>query len=110
MRVFFYSLGSIAGMLSVAAVVQAQAGSAATTLQYRSTLADYRAFDDAPVAPWIKANETVGAIGGWRAYAKEARQPPAAAGTAAPTPAGAPEKPAAPGAAPAAHTGHGAKP
>ena len=48
---------------------------AAPALQYRSALADYRKFDDQPVAPWVQVNDTVGQIGGWRVYAKEAREP-----------------------------------
>ncbi len=48
---------------------------AAPALQYRSALADYRKFDDQAVAPWTEVNDTVGKIGGWRVYAKEAREP-----------------------------------
>lgn len=71
-------------------------------LGYRSTFEGYRAFADEKVGSWRDANDTVGRIGGWRAYAKEARQPASA--------------PAAPGGssnsttpAPAAdpHAGHG---
>jgi hypothetical protein len=41
-------------------------------LVYRSTLSNYRRLaEDTPV-PWRQANETVGQIGGWRAYAREA--------------------------------------
>lgn len=44
-------------------------------LNYRSALETYRRLgDDQPVS-WIKANETVNRIGGWRAYAREALQP-----------------------------------
>lgn len=51
------------------------AGIAAPALQYRSALANYRKFDDQPVSPWTQVNDTVGKIGGWRVYAKEAREP-----------------------------------
>lgn len=55
---------------------------AAPLLQYRSAMADYRKFDDQPVAPWTQVNDTVGKIGGWRVYAKEAQKPtPEAADT-----------------------------
>jgi hypothetical protein len=41
-------------------------------LVYRSSLSSYRRLaEDAPL-PWRQANETVGRIGGWRAYAREA--------------------------------------
>lgn len=51
-------------------------------LPYRSAFEGYRPFDDQKLAPWTQSNATVGAIGGWRAYAKEAQgaqdgQPPA---------------------------------
>ena len=51
------------------------ASNAAPALQYQSALANYRKFDDQPVSPWTQINETVGKIGGWRVYAKEAREP-----------------------------------
>jgi hypothetical protein len=43
-------------------------------LVYRSTLADHRPMTDAPAVPWPKANVTVGQIGGWRSYAREASE------------------------------------
>ncbi len=36
---------------------------------------EYRPFADAPPADWRGANDTVGRIGGWRAYAREAQAP-----------------------------------
>jgi hypothetical protein len=42
---------------------------------YRSAFDGYRGFTDEKSVPWREANETVGRIGGWRAYAKEAQQP-----------------------------------
>lgn len=68
---------------------------------YRSALEDYRPFaDDSPV-PWKQANDTVGRIGGWRAYAKEVHGAPASAPAApakppASAPAAAPARPAQP--------------
>ena len=60
-------------------------GNAAPTLQYRSALSNYRGFNDQAVTPWTEVNDTVGKIGGWRVYAKEARKPdPAATDTALP--------------------------
>lgn len=54
------------------------AASASVTLSYRSALADYRAYSEQAVGSWREANDKVGAMGGWRAYAREARQPDAA--------------------------------
>lgn len=68
---------------------------------YQSPLAGYRRLGEDRPVPWKEANETVNRIGGWRAYAREAQQPAAAAPSAsAPAPA--------PHAAPAApaHGGH----
>ena len=46
----------------------------------------YRRFADAPAADWRAANDTVGRIGGWRAYAREGQEaaPAGGAGHAAP--------------------------
>lgn len=64
---------------------------------YRSVFVQYQGFADAVLAPWPALNDTVRAVGGWRAYAKEA----AAARAAAPAQAAAagtqpPEHPAEP--------------
>ncbi len=72
---------------------------------HRSSLSRYRAFTEPEVAPWRETNEVVRQRGGWRAYAREAREP---ASTTTPSPAapGASQpasnvKPAMPG-----HAGH----
>lgn len=66
------------------------AQAAIAPLVHQSTLAnDRRLADPEPVA-WSEANQTVGRIGGWRAYAREAAEPAA------------PERAAAPASAPAA--------
>lgn len=61
---------------------------------YRSALAGYRRLGEDKPVPWPQANETVNRIGGWRAYAREAQQPDAAASApgarGAPSPAPAP--------------------
>lgn len=46
---------------------------------YRSVFVQYQGFADAVLAPWPEANDTVRAVGGWRAYAKEAAAARAAA-------------------------------
>lgn len=66
---------------------------------FRSALEQYQPYAPQPVGPWRGANDTVGRIGGWRAYAREA------AASEAATPA-----PAAPPPAPDAHGGHGHAP
>ena len=91
------------GLAGVAATAMGQAApapravtsSAESVPAWRSAFEGYRPFSDAPVSAWREANDTVGRIGGWRSYAREAAQPgavPAApsAGTApAPAPASA---------------------
>ncbi|UXY14955.1 hypothetical protein N8I74_16785 [Chitiniphilus purpureus] len=43
------------------------------TLPYQSVFDSYRVFHDQAIADWRLANRTVGEIGGWRAYAREAQ-------------------------------------
>ena len=53
---------------------------------YVSPLSTYRRADEVAPLPWREANDRVGRIGGWRAYAREAAAPdaPASAASAAP--------------------------
>jgi hypothetical protein len=68
----------------------------------RSAFEGYRRFADEPVADWRTANDRVGRIGGWQAYAREA-----AAAAQAASAAGARPAPAAPASAPGAgHEAH----
>lgn len=103
-----------AGMSLIVAPVQAQADATNTAphvaLQYRSVLEQYRRFDDQPVAPWRETNDTVGKIGGWRTYAREARQPAPASENAAPAAPGAGVQPDPARPMPGSHMGHGGKP
>lgn len=81
---------------------------------YHSAFDGYQPFKDEKVAPWKGANDTVGRIGGWRAYARQANEGDASA--SAPSPAAAAATGVAPGDSqptPAAkpanpHAGHGA--
>ncbi len=41
---------------------------------YRSALEGYQPYSEEKIVPWREANDTVGKIGGWRAYAKEAAE------------------------------------
>ena len=72
------------------------------TALYVSPLGPYQGFVEPQVAPWRETNELVRQRGGWRAYAREAREPdapqPAARGASQPAPAA---KPASGG-----HAGH----
>jgi hypothetical protein len=65
-------------------------------LTHASALTAAPSLSETPVGSWREANDTVNRIGGWRAYAREAKPPeslpPAATGTPA---AVAPAKPAA---------------
>ena len=55
------------------------------TLQYASPIGAYQGYADQPVQSWREANDRVGQIGGWRAYAKEIKSgEPASAKDAAP--------------------------
>ena len=72
---------------------------------YRSAFDGYRHHADQPVGSWREANDRVGRIGGWRAYAREAQ-----GGDAASAPGDRrPEAPAhaASGAGKGGHAGHG---
>ena len=41
-------------------------------VRYQSSFSGYRQLRDVPVGSWRDANDAVGRIGGWRAYAREA--------------------------------------
>lgn len=63
-------------------------------VSYTSAFAGYRPFADDAMTPWRQANDTAAGIGGWRVYAREARQPTPASALPA---------------ASAAHGAHGSK-
>ena len=60
-----------------------------TKLQYTSPLASFQGYSDQSMQSWREANDQVGRIGGWKAYAKEAQAAQAGAGEggASPSPA-----------------------
>lgn len=64
------------------------ATTSAAPAAFRSALEDYRPYTEEKTVNWKEANDSVGRIGGWRAYAKEAAQPeppaPAAPARSAP--------------------------
>lgn len=66
---------SLAHAQTTAVAATTQPDATATLLQYRSVFAQYQGLSDQPVAAWADTNATVEKIGGWRVYAKEAREP-----------------------------------
>ncbi|OGU17259.1 MAG: hypothetical protein A2076_00720 [Geobacteraceae bacterium GWC2_53_11] len=46
-----------------------------TNLQYLSVFTHYHSFREQPLLPWQETNDNVGKIGGWRFYARDAKQP-----------------------------------
>lgn len=81
--------------LGAAAQAQPVAATPPAPAPYRSDLKGYIPFDEQKLLAWKEANDTVGRVGGWKAYAREAQ----GAGT---DPAGAP-------AAADPHAGHAEK-
>lgn len=77
-------------------------------VSYRSPLSDVRRIGDQPVGNWRALNDRVTAIGGWRAYAREANAPDSTTkpATAPPPKDASPARPAQP-ATPAGHGAHG---
>lgn len=61
---------------------------------YQSAFDDYRPFGEEQLTSWREANDTVGRIGGWRAYAREAQQPEGSSPALPRAPAGTDAKPA----------------
>ena len=60
-------------------------------VRYQSPFRDYRLFGEDKLIPWKAANDEVRTIGGWRTYAREAREvTPAAPAAVAPAPATSP--------------------
>lgn len=82
----------------------ADAKGAVPPVVYRSPMQGYRPYADTEPASWVDTNNNVGRIGGWRVYAKEARQPddaPSAPKASASAPQSDAAKPQ-----PAGHQGH----
>ena len=85
-----------------------------TPPEYRSVFEGYQRYSDQEIAPWRESNDTVGRIGGWRAYANEARgagtpsnNPHAGHGSSSPAPKAPASAPGAPSTAKDPHAGHG---
>lgn len=84
------SMVALAMLLGLASTATAQPSAPKPTTAepgaglYRSAFSAYRRYGDEPVVPWKQANDVVGRIGGWKAYAQEAAAPSAPAGASAP--------------------------
>ena len=59
-------------LLALTVSAQAPKAPASAPDAYRSALQGYQPYGENKPVPWKEANDTVGRIGGWRAYAKEA--------------------------------------
>lgn len=69
------STGPLQSAAPAAAVADPQNPTASVpSIVYRSAFEGYRAFATEKVQPWRETNDTVGRIGGWRVYAREAQQ------------------------------------
>ena len=75
------SLLTLAAFAQTPAAAPARAAAPAPVAQalpapgeYRSALDGYQSYSEDKMVPWKEANDTVGKIGGWRAYAKEANE------------------------------------
>ena len=100
------AVGGAGGALAQAAVSGAPARSAEVQApSFRSAFEAYRTHADPPAIGWRQANDTVGRIGGWRAYAREAQGQPLEA-LAAPASASAPSPVAPPAHDHSMHGGH----
>lgn len=92
-------------LLAAGPVGSAWAQAAPAPAAYRSAFEGYQPFTDVKPQSWKAANDTVGRIGGWRAYAREAAEAPAP-GAAAPASAAVPAPAKAPATAPAVRHQH----
>lgn len=70
-----FSLSGLAAAQTPAPASPVPEATQASTLTYRSAFEGYKPYTDDKLLNWKEANDTTGRIGGWRAYAKEARQP-----------------------------------
>ena len=70
-----FSLSGIAAAQTSALASPVPDAAPASTLTYRSAFEGYKPYTDDKLLNWKEVNDTTGRIGGWRVYAKEARQP-----------------------------------
>lgn len=86
------------------------AAPAAFQLQYLSVFTHYHPFREQPVLSWQETNDNAGKIGGWRFYARDAKQPETGASAAGTRPDSVEKMPSGPIENPDQHSGHGRKP
>lgn len=67
-------IGIGVGQANAAGPDPADANTVTPPTTYQSPFADYRPLGEDKNTPWKDANDTVGKIGGWRAYAREAAE------------------------------------
>ena len=65
---------SLSGIAAAQSPAPASEAAKASPLSYRSAFEGYKPYTDDKLLNWKEVNDTTGRIGGWRAYAKEARQ------------------------------------
>lgn len=74
----FHSIPAIGLALAAAGICGAALAQSSNTAvpaapaAYQSAVEGYKPFTEEKTAPWTESNITVGKVGGWRAYAKEA--------------------------------------
>lgn len=95
-RLSALGLAVTAALAAPAAGAQPAAQASTPTTSFRSALEGYQSFSDQQVAPWREMNDTVGRIGGWRSYAREAQEGAKPSQGPAPTQAAPAQAPAAP--------------
>jgi len=92
---FFLGFAALAASLPLAA--QTAPPAPTETPAYRSAFEGYRTFGGGEVQDWRNSNDTVRAVGGWRAYAREMQGAASAPAVGAPAPQGeghaAPQRP-----------------
>ncbi|MES2401424.1 MAG: hypothetical protein V4573_15655 [Pseudomonadota bacterium] len=69
-----FSLSGIAAAQTPAPASPGAEAAKASLLTYRSAFEGYKPYTEDKLLNWKEVNDTTGRIGGWRAYAKEARQ------------------------------------
>jgi hypothetical protein len=89
-----FTLSSAGAALAQAAAESPSHSQPAAGVSYQSTLEEYQRFTEEKLISWQEANDTVGRIGGWRTYAREAQQPAGSTPAAPRAPVGTDAKPA----------------
>lgn len=101
MHARFLSMGWLltAATLAFPSAAQPSAGGGAPPA-WRSAFDGYQPYAEPALTPWRESNDTVGRIGGWRVYAREAQEAQRVlpSGTAPASPPAVPASPAAPAA------------